>query len=443
MAHVTEAVLHRFEPRGAALTLFHDRSREVLLTGPAGTGKSRACLEKLHAVALANPGMRGLILRKTLRSLGSTALETWRSKVVPEALAAGILHYYGGSSEEPPQYRYSNGSAIVIGGLDNPTRIMSSEYDMIYIQEAIELNETDWESVTTRLRNGVVSFQQLIADTNPAQPTHWLKARCDRGDTKMHFSAHEDNPVLANPDGTLTEFGATYIGGLDKLTGVRKDRLRHGRWVAAEGVIYEDFRDDIHVIDGFPIPADWSVFLSIDFGFTNPFVCQWWCEDPDGRLYLFREIYRTGQLVEDHARDIIRLSGGPEKVEQIAAIVCDHDAEDRATLTRHLGRSTRSAKKEVSVGIQEVQARMRVAEDGRPRIYIFRNARAHRADPELEARKLPKSTLEEIPGYSWEPPKEGKAPKESPVKENDHGCDAMRYMAMHRQRGPMKGTRFL
>lgn len=440
---MTSATLHRFEPRGAALELFHDRSREVLLCGPAGTGKSRACLEKLHAVALANPKMRGLILRKTLRSLGSTALETWRSKVIPEALEAGIVNFYGGSSEEPAQYRYSNGSSIVIGGLDNPTRIMSSEYDMIYIQEAIELTETDWESVTTRLRNGVVSFQQLIADTNPAHPTHWLKVRCNRGDVVLYFSRHEDNPVLAMPDGTLTEFGKTYIGGLDKLTGVRKDRLRHGLWVAAEGVIYEDWRDDVHLIDPFVIPADWPTFLSIDFGFTNPFVAQWWREDPDGRLYLTREIYRTQTLVEDHAEEIKRLSGGPDAVDQITAIVTDHDAEDRATLTRKLGRSTRPANKAVTVGIQEVQSRLKLADDGKPRLYILKGARVAEPDPELTNKKLPTCTLEEIPGYSWEPPRDGKQPKETPVKENDHGCDAMRYMVMHRQRGPMRGTRFL
>jgi predicted transcriptional regulator len=40
----------------------------------------------------------------------------------------------------------------------------------------------------------------------------------------------------------------------------------------------------------------------VDFGYTNPFVMQWWAEDPDGRLYLYREIYRTRRLVEDHAK---------------------------------------------------------------------------------------------------------------------------------------------
>jgi len=32
----------------------HAQDDEVLLSGPAGTGKSRACLEKVHLMALMN-----------------------------------------------------------------------------------------------------------------------------------------------------------------------------------------------------------------------------------------------------------------------------------------------------------------------------------------------------------------------------------------------------
>ena len=41
----------------------------------------------------------------------------------------------------------------------------------------------------------------------------------------------------------------------------------------------------VHVVDPFDIPTDWSRYLSIDFGYTNPFVAQWWALDHDGRLY--------------------------------------------------------------------------------------------------------------------------------------------------------------
>src|SRR2546430_1507524 len=98
---MTAAIVeHRYAPRGGCLEAFRARDDEVLVSGPAGTGKSRACLEKLHLMALLNPGMRGLITRKTLVSLGGTALVTWREHVAAEALKAGICQWYGGSQQE-------------------------------------------------------------------------------------------------------------------------------------------------------------------------------------------------------------------------------------------------------------------------------------------------------------------------------------------------------
>jgi phage terminase large subunit len=159
----TATVHHSFRPYGAAKTLFECRDAEVLLSGPAGTGKSRACLEKLHIVALKYPGMRGLIVRKTAVSLTSTALVTWNEHVVAEGKRHGLLNWYGGSQQEPAQYTYSNGSRVTVGGMDKATRIMSSEYDVIYVQEAIELTLDDWEALTTRLRHGTMPYQQIIA----------------------------------------------------------------------------------------------------------------------------------------------------------------------------------------------------------------------------------------------------------------------------------------
>jgi PBSX family phage terminase large subunit len=441
---VTTALTHRYTPRGTARDLFACRDPEVLVSGPAGTGKSRGCLEKLHMMALLNPGLRGLIVRKTLASLGSTALVTWRTHVVAEALATGVVAFYGGSPQEAASYRYTNGSVITVGGMDRSTRIMSSEYDIVYVQEATELEESDWEAITTRLRNGKVSFQQLLADCNPDAPHHWLKVRCDAGKTLMLDSRHEDNPLLFDDTGALTEIGTAYIGKLDNLTGVRYQRLRRGLWVAAEGLIYEEWDPVRHLVDPFPIPAAWTRYWSVDFGFTNPLVLQCWAEDPDGRLYLYRELYRTKRLVEDHARDILKLVRDVKQTwrePRPRAIICDHDAEDRATLERHLGMSTVPAQKTVSDGIQAVATRLRIDGTGRPRIGVFRDAVVAR-DHELVDQRKPACTAEEIVGYVWDTGA-GKKIKETPLKENDHGCDALRYMVAHLDLGARPRVRFL
>lgn len=427
----------RYHPRGAARELMRCRAKEVLIAGPAGTGKSRAALEKVHTMCHLNAGMRALIVRKTQRSLSTSALDTWRKFVAKATLGNGTVRWYGGSTAEPPQYRFANGSAIMVGGMDDPTKIMSTEYDLIYVQEATELTITDWESLLTRLRNWKVSFQQLIADCNPGPETHWLKQRCNSGATTMLESRHRDNPMIYTDAGALTELGAEYMATLDSLTGVRRLRLRDGIWAAAEGLVYERWDPSVHVIDRFEAPADWPRMWSVDFGFTNPFVCQCWVTDPDGRLILEWEIYRTERLVEDHAERLAQwcirdpVKPGPNEAWQgewirprPRGIICDHDAEGRATLSKHIGVGTRAAVKRVRDGIQAVDARMKVAGDGRPRVMLMRDAVIER-DPSLKSKALPQCTEEEFPGYVWAVTATGV--KEEPVKLGDHGMDAKRY----------------
>jgi len=432
---------HRYQPFGTAVDAFKFKGPELLYAGPAGTGKSKCLLEKLHAVALKYPGMRGLIVRKTLASLGSTALVTYEEHVAKEHLANGEVSWFGGSAKEAACYRYRNGSRIVVGGMDKAMKIMSSEYDVVYVQEATELTEEDWEAITTRLRNGKMPYQQIIADANPDVPTHWLKIRCDLKKTHYIRSRHEDNPVLFNqgPDGpgVLTEVGKAYMSKLDALTGVRYQRLRKGIWCAAEGLVYEEFDPAVHLHKriGRP-PISWTRYVTVDFGYTNPMVVQFWAEDEDGRLYLYRELYETKITVEDMAPKILKamnLTNEPRP----RMIICDHDAEGRATLEKHLGMSTKAAKKTIEDGIQAVKMRMKRSEvDGRPRIYLCEDAIVER-DRDLADRKKPTCTIEEIVGYIWDrgttkAQLDGKPPRELPVKEDDHGCDAMRYMIAER-----------
>lgn len=417
----------RYELRGAALKLFHCRDNEVLMSGAAGTGKSVAALAKVHLTCLHVPKTRALIVRKTHSSLTASTLVTFRQKVAAEALAHGVVHFYGGSAQEPASFRYANGSAIVVGGLDKATRLLSTEYDLVFVDEAVETTPEDLDTLVTRLRNGRLSYQQLIMATNPGPPSHHLKLRADAGRCRMLYSRHEDNPRLYQ-DGEWTDYGRDYLARLDSLTGPRYERMRWGKWVAAEGLIYEDWNEAVHLVDRFDVPHDWPRWWVIDFGYTNPFVWQDWRQDPDGRLYLVREVYHSRRLVEDHARQIKAIAAEHPDEPAPQAVICDHDAEDRATLERYLGMAAVPAKKTVSDGIQAVQSRLKPAGDGRPRLYLMRDAVIERDQALADAGK-PTSTMEEMSGYVWavKPGAHGGL-KEQPLKENDHGMDAMRYL---------------
>lgn len=416
------------ELRGAAWELGSCRDTEVGLDGPAGTGKTFGILYYIHTLLLKYPGAKWLVCRRYNVDLAGSAMATYQQEVLDPHEG---IRYFGGNKVQPPGFIYPNGSFLAVNGLDRPSRLKSFDCDGVYINEATECDIDHLEYARMRLRKGVVPWQQLVMDFNPDSPYHWLNLRMNEGTTTRLLSRHEDNPRyydLRTQD--WTEEGYRYIEGiLGGLTGVRLSRYRYGIWAAAEGTVYEDSWDrKRNVIKSFPIPKEWPRYLVVDFGFVNPFVCKWYARDDDGRLYMYRELYKTKTLVEDHAKTIKRVSrwGEPGGDPLPREIICDHDAEDRATLQRHLGLLTMPAYKSVSDGIQAVASRLKAAGDGKPRILYFEDALIER-DRELAMAKKPTCTIEEFDSYVWDE-RQGLKKGDQPVKENDHGLDCDRYM---------------
>lgn len=449
MTVVEEVKIPAPELRGGNFELGACRDIEVCLDGAAGTGKTVACLYKVHMLLTMHPGAKALVARKTNTALAGSAMATFQAMLDPRE---GVV-YYGGSKVKPAAFQYPNGSLMIVSGLDKPEKIKSFEFDLAYLNEATEMTLEDIEFVRSRLRNGKTPYHQLIMDTNPDAPTHWLNQRMNDGTTTRLLSRHEDNPRYFNlTTKDWTDAGREYIFGiLGGLTGVRLSRLRYGMWSASSGTVYEqDYDRARNVIDSLPLKREWPRYLAIDFGYTNPFCCLWAAQDGDGRLIVYRQIYLTKKLVEEHARQIAILSGWfhllpkdhPQRKDQPAEwadplprhIICDHDAEGRATLEAHLNLATTAAKKTISDGIQAVAIRLRSAGDGQPRLKIFRDCLKER-DEELAKRKQPTSVIEEFDTYIW---KKGAdlAEKEEPVDASNHGLDALRYLIAHHDLQP-------
>src|SRR5258708_7510332 len=312
-ARPTERRIAAPELRGNNVALGWCRDREACLDGPAGTGKTVAALYKIHVLLSRYAGGRALVARKTNTALSGSAMVTYRDNILK---GRTDIRWFGGNKVEPAAYRYPNGSEMIVNGLDKPEKVMSSEFEWAYLNEATECDLDDIEFVRIRLRPRTggpdVQYRQLIMDCNPDAPTHWLNQRMNEGITTRLLSRHEDNPRYWDTrTQDWTEEGREYIFGiLEGLTGVRYARYRLGLWVAAEGTVYEqDWDRARNVINRFPIPKEWPRYLAIDFGFTNPFCCLWTAIDPDGRIIVYRQIYRTKRLVEDHTKDILIQSG--------------------------------------------------------------------------------------------------------------------------------------
>src|SRR5262249_25953815 len=156
-----------------------------------------------------------------------------------------------------------------------------------------------------------------------------------------------------------------------------------------------DYDDDGNQL---PLPDEWPRYWGIDFGYTNPFVLKCYAEGPEGELYMYREMYMTGRTVEEHAATIMDQVTKIDrhewydhfnKIDRVqetrvwtepmpSAIICDHDAEGRATFERKTGLGTTPAIKLVNEGINAVKERLKPDSNGLAGLYYMADSLVER-----------------------------------------------------------------
>lgn len=422
---MTTSTLFRFDTSQmpAQRRFMESTAGSLLYSGAFGAGKSRVLCEKALYLSLKYPGNKGAIFRKTFASLKKTTMDTLWSYVLPEEL---IKSY----NKVDQELILVNGSKIHFMGIDQPTRVGSLELGWAAIDEGIELTDEDYTMIDGRLRLNTVPFRQMMVATNPGAPTHYLYRHFYEEGHGEYFESNTLANIFNPPD---------YLERLSGILGRYYDRYVLGQWVGFEGLVYDNWNPAEGIITPFDIPADWKIYRAIDFGYTNPFVCQWWAEAPknedlevtdyDGHTfkphgyYLFREIYMSQRLVETHGDDIIRFGG------RVAVTISDHDSGDRAVLEQR-GVPTIPANKEIEQGLQSVYNAI-----NNNRIHIFKNCLVD-VDPSLSGSSKPYSTVQEFPTYIWQPATLIRNEKEVPRDKDNHGMDALRYLVHSLEKGP-------
>ena len=259
----------RIELRGGNWELWCARDIEILAEGPAGTGKTYTVLNLMDAICREYDGVRMLIVRKRAATLTTTCLATFNDKVLK---GRGGVSFVGSSEKEAASYRYTNGSRINVGGMsgqDEASKVLSSEYDLIFANEAPELTLEDWETLISRLRHGVLEFQRIIGDCNPTYSAHWLMQRSESGKTRLIKSKLQDNPAYFDAAGSETPEGTAYIAKLDRLTGTRYQRFRLGLRVGVENAIYPMFDRLVHIRPLEPGLAFKTTIIWLDYGASH------------------------------------------------------------------------------------------------------------------------------------------------------------------------------
>lgn len=376
--------------------------QSVLFGGPWGSGKTHVGALKAYCMAALYAGNCVALVRKKRVDLKATLWKKLVDEILPES--------YVVSKNDTELYRkLTNGSEIFGVGLDSVgdvNKLASREYGFIVVEEASETTEEDFDVKILRcLRLPTVPFHQVLLMTNPASPAHYLYQR---------FYVEKRKGYKKIEGTILSDLPTSYLERIGQLRGVFRERYALGKWTAFEGLVYP-FDPSKHIIKRFPIPADYRRAVSVDFGFDHPYVAQFWAISPSDVWYLDREIYYTHRTVKTHSKQMHEIY---DRIYSGTKLICDHDAEDRATLKEN-GFRTVAAEKDRLAGQQTVYDKFEADQ-----VFFFEDALIE-LDQRLVMENKPQRTVDEFPSYIWRTKQ-----KEDMIKEKDDGMDAMRY-ALH------------
>ena len=311
-----------YEPRGAQIDVWECGRRITVYSGRTRIGKTTLCCHKAQTLCKAYPGARVLFLRQTRKSMSQSVLKTFEAGV----LVRRWIRNPKADPENRSSYTYKNGSEIVVGGMDNPDKYLSGEYDLIIIFQAEECGRDAVMKLQHRLVHFACPVRQLILDVNPREANHWIKTMSDgeQPQARMITGFLQDNPKFYDWDRQeWTPAGLEILEGDKYLSESDYKRLALGIWCSPEGARFKNASRhkqgfDIHEIFPLGIPDHWKRWLAADWGISDPYCCLWFTRSPGGWSHPLINGGKPGMYYFVYQEDYER---GFEAHEQILRIV--------------------------------------------------------------------------------------------------------------------------
>jgi phage terminase large subunit len=373
---------------------FASKARHTAYGGARGGGKSWAMRRKLVLLALHYEGLQILLLRRTLPELTENHVRPLQTEL------SGFVNY----NQTQRVFTFPNGSRIKLGYCDNEQDVFQyqgQEYDVIGLEEAAQFTESQMQFISTCNRSVRTDFTPRMYYTcNPGGVGHgWVKrlfidrqyrASEQSGDYVFIPARVTDNPILMRD--------ASYKTTLENLPEPLRRAHLEGDWDVLAGQYFGEFSRERHVIEPFPIPKSWRKFRAMDWGYRDPCAVLWFATAPGGRVYAYREYYERNVLSSETAKRIRSLTG----TEAIAYTAASPDAwqcrgmsasgdlagMSIAEVFARGGVPLIRADNARVAGWQRIREYLADADDGQPRLLIFRNC-------EHLIRTLPMLTFDE------------------------------------------------
>ena len=170
-----------------------------------------------------------------------------------------------------------------------------------YLNEGTTLNETFVREIESRVSEvGINRF--ILVDTNPENPMHFLKTSYidQSGSVLNNGKTHIKAFRFVLDDSHYVQRDPEYIESIKKSTpsGMYFDRDILGLFVAAEGVVYKDFDEKLHIVDSFNDNDVVRYFGAVDWGYEHPGVVGVFAEMKDRTVIMI-------ECIKEQHKDVI------------------------------------------------------------------------------------------------------------------------------------------
>lgn len=254
----------------------------------------------------------------------------------------------------------------------------------------------------------------IFGTMTPLKGLTWVYNEIYRNESNSDEIWYEEMEWADNPYLDKEEIEAM----TKSLSAEELESRRYGKFMQCGGMVYNEFDENIHVIDPFDVPKEWQDNISIDPGLKNPLSAHWYARDYDGNVYVIAEHFEKGKDVYYHSQKIKEIC---ETLDwhfvngKISALI------DSAATQRTLASSKNvvdlfyengimtnpRVNKDMFSGINVVKRFLKDGE-GKAHLFIFKNC---------------VNLISEIKSYWW-------GSEDVPIKKDDHCLDEMRYYLM-------------
>lgn len=381
--------------------LWRSKKRIIIQRGGTRSSKTYSTAQFICVLCIKYPGIKVVVARGTLTSARKTVIEDIRSVI---ASSEAFNDFEENKSDFI--FRHKNTSTIHIIGCDDEMKIRGLEANVVWMEEANEINFDFFKQFILRLTSKKVGDRpnQIILSFNPSSPKSWIKTQVEdmRTDYTLIKSSYLDNPFLS----------AEAIREIELLKETDPDAWKiygQGEYCEIKGAIYNRFLTTNNMPDG-------DVYYGLDWGYsTDPTSLVKVIKHNDS-IYVEQLIYERAMTNSDIIEKLKFLG-----LNQRDEIVADSAEPKSIEELRRAGFNI----KPVTKGPDSIKNGIDIIK--RYDIKILENLISH-------------NLLDELYNYKWKVDKDGNNINQ-PVDKYNHSLDAIRYVALMKYTNGKKENR--